>query len=184
MRPRAGDFVFSHEEEAQMLDDIAAVRAAELSGVVLGAALPDSSLDLAMLERLSAACGPLRRQLHRVFDLVPDPLQALEGAVSLGFERILTSGQTPRAFDGAQILRLLRERAAGRIDIMAGGGIRPETLSALFRQSGIRSFHASCRRRSSVQDERLLLFGFAAENVVTSAEEIMRLDHAIRLALH
>ncbi|WP_438383217.1 copper homeostasis protein CutC [Asaia sp. BMEF1] len=184
VRPRAGDFVFSSAEEEQMLCDITVLREAGLAGVVLGAALPDSRLDVAMLERLSKACGPMRRQLHRVFDLVPDPFEALEEAIALGFERILTSGLTPRAPDGVEMLRALRERAAGRIDIMAGGFVRPDKVTTLSKISGVKSFHASCRRKSAVQDERLLHFGFAVDHAVTSPVEIGLLYDAIRAAQH
>jgi copper homeostasis protein len=40
IRPRAGDFVWSEAEVAMMEAEIAAVRAAGLAGVVLGASLP------------------------------------------------------------------------------------------------------------------------------------------------
>ncbi|GBR09290.1 copper homeostasis protein CutC [Asaia siamensis] len=184
VRPRSGHFVFSSDEEAQMLGDIAAIREAGLAGVVLGAALSDSRLDMAMLARLSEACGPLRRQLHRVFDLVPDPFEALEQAIALGFERILTSGLTPRAPDGADMLRQLRERAAGRIDIMAGGFVRADKVTTLSKISGVKSFHASCRQKTAVQDERLLQFGFAADHAVTCPVEIVRLYQAACAAQH
>jgi len=178
VRPRAGNFVFSPDEEKQMFCDIVALREAGLAGVVLGAALPDSRLDVAMLGRLSQACGPLRRQLHRVFDLVPDPFEALEEAIALGFERILTSGLTPKAPDGVEMLRALRERAAGRIDIMAGGFVRPDKVTTVSKISGVKSFHASCREKSAVQDERLLHFGFAVDHAVTSPVEIRLLHEA------
>lgn len=45
IRPRAGDFVWSPDERAAMLVEIAAARAAGLAGVVIGASLPDGRLE-------------------------------------------------------------------------------------------------------------------------------------------
>ncbi|AQS87533.1 copper homeostasis protein CutC [Neoasaia chiangmaiensis NBRC 101099] len=145
IRPRAGDFVFDAEEEAVMLGDIAAARSAGLAGVVLGASRDDGTLDIAMLARLSAACGTMGRTLHRAFDLVPEPLRALETAIELGFERILTSGGARTAPEGAAVLHSLTQAAAGRIEIMAGGGVNPANVVALVRETGVGAVHGSCR---------------------------------------
>ena len=182
IRPRAGNFIFSPADIAQMENDIALVREAGMDGVVLGAALEDGTLDYALLERLSLACGSLHRQLHRVFDLTPDPIAALDMAMDLGFERVLTSGQAVRAPDGAACLRRLNDHARGRIDIMAGSAVRPDNVGDLIASSGVKSFHASCRIKSAVQDGRLDHFGFAASHAVTSSAEILRLHEAIRTA--
>ncbi|WP_122050467.1 copper homeostasis protein CutC [Asaia bogorensis] len=182
IRPRAGNFVFSSAEVAQMEDDITLAREAGMDGVVLGASLTDGTLDCVLLERLSLACGTMHRQLHRVFDLTPDPVAALDMAMDLGFERVLTSGQAIRAPEGAECLRRLHDHARGRIDIMAGGHVRPENVGRLIEVSGVKSFHASCRIKSAVQDGRLDHFGFAASHAVTSSAEILRLHEAIRTA--
>ncbi|WP_336762664.1 copper homeostasis protein CutC [Asaia sp. VD9] len=175
IRPRPGNFCFTAREEAQMLADIALMRDSGLAGVVLGAAHPDHTLDLRMLERLSAACGPMRRQLHRVVDLAPDPFAALDAAIALGFERVLSSGQASDAVKGAARLKAMHDYAEERIEIMAGSGVRPGNVVALMRETGVRAVHASCRKRIAMQDERLVHFGFAASNAVTSAAEINQL---------
>jgi copper homeostasis protein len=111
IRPRAGDFVFSAREGEIMLADIEAVGGAGLAGVVLGASLPDGRLDEALLSRLHGHARGLGTTLHRAFDLVPDRPAALEAAIALGFERILTSG------GGGW-----RVRGPGRIGAPASGG--------------------------------------------------------------
>ncbi len=95
VRPRGGDFVFSSSEREAMRADIAGVRAAGLAGVVLGAS-PDGTLDGETLADLVQASAGLGTTLHRAFDLVPDIGDAVETAVALGFERILTSGRPRR----------------------------------------------------------------------------------------
>lgn len=179
IRPRAGNFVFSPAEEAQMMSDIALVRQAGLAGVVLGASNASGGLDYAMLGRLSRACGPLKRQLHRVIDMVDDPFFALDQAIDLGFERVLSSGQSSRAIGGLTCLAGLVDHAHGRIDIMAGSGITPANVVRIMHVSGVKSVHASCREPVGVQDKKLDHFGFAALNAETSATEIIRLYEAI-----
>jgi copper homeostasis protein len=143
IRPRAGDFVWSAAELAQMRSDIAAVRTAGLAGVVLGASLPDGRLDLPALTELMDAAKGLECTLHRAFDLVPDQTQALEETINLGFARILTSGGAATATEGAEQIAALEVQARGRISIMPGSGITAAN-AAHFTAMGVTELHGSC----------------------------------------
>lgn len=144
IRPRQGDFCFSMREIALMRDDIAAAQEAGLAGVVFGAAAVDGVLDKEALEILSEASAGMGRTLHRVIDTVEDRLVAIDLAVALGFERILTSGGAPSVLEGQDALAAMRAHAGDRIEIMAGSGLTPENLGEIARSTRIRSFHASC----------------------------------------
>jgi copper homeostasis protein len=148
IRPRPGDFVYGRADLAAMLADIDATRQAGLAGVVLGASRPDGTLDAAMLEILLEHASGLGTTLHRAFDVVPDQDAALETAVALGFERILSSGAAGSALAGARVLGKLVIRAGERIVIMAGGGITADTLPVTLAASGVREVHASCRGKA------------------------------------
>jgi copper homeostasis protein len=160
VRPRAGDFRFSAADVAVMRTDIAAARAAGLTGVVLGALTGDGTLDLDLLRVLVAEAEGLERTLHRAVDLVPDRLAAVDQAVGLGFHTILTSGGALRAPDGADAIRAMRERADGRIAIMAGSGIGPGNAASLIRACGVTAIHASCGVAEPPPPD-LSRFGFA-----------------------
>ncbi|NCT12412.1 MAG: copper homeostasis protein CutC, partial [Rhodobacterales bacterium] len=136
--------VWSEGDLAAMEADIAAMRAAGLAGVVLGASLPDGRLDGAALARLCTAAAGMERVLHRAFDLAPDVAQAVEVAVRLGFARILTSGGAVRAMDGRDRLALTLRLAAGRIGILPGSGITAENVAALLAAVPVAEVHASC----------------------------------------
>lgn len=179
IRPRQGDFVYGPRDLDAMLGDIAAVREAGLAGVVLGASRPDRSLDAATLATLRGAAQGLGTTLHRAFDLAPDRGAALELAVGLGFERILTSGGVSDAQGGRDQLRELVAAAQNRIAIMAGGGITPANVGDLLRRTGITEVHASAKTET-IQDADLVRWGFAAARVhMTDRETIL----ALRLAL-
>ncbi|MGL5010398.1 MAG: copper homeostasis protein CutC, partial [Paracoccaceae bacterium] len=82
IRPRPGDFTFTDAEITLMEHDIVTARSLGLAGVVLGASHPDGTLDTNTLARLITAAGPLGLTLHRAFDLTPDPIAALDTAIS------------------------------------------------------------------------------------------------------
>jgi copper homeostasis protein len=159
IRPRAGDFVWYEAEVAMMEAEIAAVRAAGLEGVVLGANLPDGRLDVPVLRRLVAASDGLETVLHRCIDLAPDMGKALEEAVELGFGRILTSGGETTAEAGATRIAALVAQAAGRITVMPGSGVNPGN-AVMLKGLGIREIHASCSA-SSPMSGRVVEMGFA-----------------------
>lgn len=159
IRPRAGNFVWSPDEMAVMEADIHAAREAGLQGVVLGASRPDGRLDVDVLGLLVGHAAGVGLTLHRCFDLVPDPIEALEQAIDLGFHRILTSGGAKKAVDGADQIEALMARAKGRIIIMPGSGVSAEAVPVLRRLAPV-EVHSSCSV-SSVGSGRAVDFGFA-----------------------
>ena len=175
MRPRAGGFVWSDAELAVICEDIAEARAAGMAGVVLGASLPDGGLDLPALARMQAAAKGMQTTLHRCFDLVPDPAAALEAAIQLGFQRILTSGGALRAVDALARLHGLQRQAAGRIILLPGSGINAAN-APLFR--AFKEVHASCSAETAA-DPALARFGFAPPLPrETRADLVRALRHA------
>jgi copper homeostasis protein len=174
IRPRAGDFVFGGQDEAVMLGDIDAVRSAGLAGVVIGANRSDGRLDVALLERLMRHADGLGVTLHRAFDLVPDPFEALDMAMQLGVERILTSGLVPKAIDGADLLRQLVDRAGERLSIMPGSGVNTANVVELLSRTGAREVHGSCRAVLEAGDSRAVEFGFEASQSYRTSEAIVR----------
>jgi copper homeostasis protein len=139
--------------------EIAAVRAAGLAGVVLGALLPDGRLDVPVLGRLAAAAAEMELVLHRCIDLAPDMGEALEEAVGLGFRRILTSGGETTAEAGAARIAALVAQSAGRITVMPGSGVNPGN-AVLLKGLGITEIHASCSASTPVTG-RVVELGFA-----------------------
>ncbi|MDK1377495.1 MULTISPECIES: copper homeostasis protein CutC [unclassified Sinorhizobium] len=162
IRPRAGDFVYGPTDLDAMRRDIDAARGAGLAGVVLGASLADGRLDAQMLRKLTGHAAGLGQTLHRAFDLVPDFAEAIEIAVDLGFERILTSGGAKTAPEAVDTLTHLTQLAAGRISVMPGSGISIDTIDALLPRLAVTEIHSSCSVREPAQDPRLVEMGFVA----------------------
>lgn len=161
VRPRAGDFIWSPAELSLICDEIAGLRGMGLDGVVIGANTADGALDQAALARMVQAAQGLHITLHRVVDLLPDPVQAVGVAARLGISRILSSGGAPCAIDGAATLARMVQAAAGRVEVMAGAGVTAALIPALARQTGATAFHASASRAGPL-DPRLAQMGFAS----------------------
>ena len=145
IRPRPGDFVYSATEIETMKREIAFARAQGAAGVVFGVAKKTGDLDQPALRDLMTHCQGLETTLHRVFDEVPEQIAALELAVEIGFDRILTSGGRETAFAGRRRIEHLVTRAAGRIVILPGSGVNSENAAQLIDVTGATELHASCK---------------------------------------
>lgn len=161
IRPRPGHFVFDETEVAMMCVEIDAARAAGLAGVVLGASLDDGRLDVATLERLVRQAAGMGLTLHRAFDLVPDFTEALESAIGLGFERILTSGGANTAPEGTGQLVDIVNQTSGRISIMPGSGVTQATVGDLLARLTVSEVHSSCSIAEPAQQSRVVSLGFS-----------------------
>jgi copper homeostasis protein len=141
IRPRGGDFIYTPYEAEVMLRDIAAAKAAGADGVVIGALTPDAEIDVDLCARLVEAARPLSVTFHRAYDVTRDPEKAFEDVVSLGVDRLLTSGAAPSALEGADLIARLVEKAAGRIIVMPAAGINERTAARVAEQTGAQELH-------------------------------------------
>jgi copper homeostasis protein len=143
IRAREGGFCYTDAEVETMCRDIAFCRAAGADGVVIGALTPEGEVDTAACKKMIAAAGDMSVTFHRAFDICNKPLEALEQIIELGCERLLTSGQESTAEVGAAFIAQLVERAAGRIIIMPGAGVKPNNIARIEQVSGATEFHST-----------------------------------------
>ena len=92
IRPRGGDFLYSEDEIRLMETDIRCAVSSGVDGVVIGALTSDGDIDMTTCRRLIETAGDCSVTFHRAFDLCRNPQKALEDIISLGCDRILTSG--------------------------------------------------------------------------------------------
>ncbi|MBQ6844828.1 MAG: copper homeostasis protein CutC [Agathobacter sp.] len=143
IRPRFGDFCYTEHEMEIMKSQIRALKEAGVEGIVIGILDTDGNLDVSKMQELLQETGGLSVTLHRAFDMCRDPFVALEQAISLGINTILTSGQKQSAWEGRELLAELVEKADGRIDIMAGAGINAGVIEQLIPVTKGNSYHMS-----------------------------------------
>ncbi len=133
VRPRGGDFCYTEEEFAAMLNDIRMVRDLGFPGLVTGVLDADGQVDIPRMKKIMAAAGPLAVTFHRAFNLCADPRQAWKTLGELGVKRILTSGQQSSAEKGISLIT----------ELIAAG-----ILQSLWpvRESAPRTCRCFCRR--------------------------------------
>jgi len=148
LRPRGGDFVYGAAEFEQMRRQIRRLKEIGVSGVVSGVLLPDGRVDLMRSRELVELARPLEFTFHRAFDETPDLDEALEAVIATGADWLLTSGGEPDLQKGVDAIARLVQKSAGRIGVIAGGGLRLTDLEMVLRNSGVRSLHGSLTREA------------------------------------
>ena len=149
IRPRGGDFLYTPLEIERMEEDICLCRELGVDGVVIGCLTEEGEIDREANRRLVELARPMSVTFHRAFDRTADPMKALEDIISLGCNRILTSGQQPKAIDGinllAQLEKKLKEYPLPPIQLLAGSGVNEENIRQIFDATGIHEYHFSAR---------------------------------------
>jgi copper homeostasis protein len=145
IRPRAGDFLYSDREFEAMKEDVTFCKEHGAKGVVMGLLKSDGTVDSDRTAELVRLAHPMEVTFHRAFDMTRDPFRALEDIISLGIERILTSGQADNAMNGAILIKQLNNQANNRIIILPGGGITENNAAGLLKKTGAKELHASLR---------------------------------------
>jgi len=116
-----------------------------VDGVVFGCLNADGTFDLEKNRYLIECSRGMSVTCHRAFDRAVNPEQALEDVIALGFDRILTSGQQPKAEQGIDLLARLNRQADGRIILMAGSGVTEQNIRRIREATGLTEFHFSGR---------------------------------------
>ena len=128
IRPRGGDFIYSHEEFELIKQDILKFKEMGCKGIVSGVLNDDNTIDIKKTKELVELSRPLEFTFHRAFDKVNNPLNEIENLIELGIDRVLTSGQKEKAIDGLVLLKQLNSISKNRIKIMPGSGINKSNI--------------------------------------------------------
>nr|WP_321230404.1 copper homeostasis protein CutC [uncultured Psychroserpens sp.] len=142
IRPRSGNFFYSEAEFEIIKKDIQICKKLGCHGIVSGVLNKDNTIDIERTQELIELSKPLPFTFHRAFDVVPNPKIALEQLIELGVERILTSGQHPKAINGLETLKALKQQAKNRIIILVGSGVSSENAQT-FKDASFDEIHAS-----------------------------------------
>lgn len=153
VRCRPGDFLYESDEVSQMLADIEACAALGANGVVIGALDPFGNVDMDSCRAMVAVARHhgLSVTFHRAIDRAADIFAALDDVLSLGVDRVLTSGGKGSALEGLQVLQKMNEIAAGRTIIMPGGGINPANIKDIVLGCNAAEVHFSASERYESQ---------------------------------
>ncbi len=176
IRPRGGDFLYSDDEFKIMKADVEMCKSLGCDGIVTGLLKKDGSVDKERCRELVVLAYPLGVTFHRAFDRTSNPFHALEDIIEIGCERILTSGQQPKAVDGIQILKELILQADERIIIMSGSGVNAENNISIAENTGATEFHSSAGMfAESKMHYTNLSMNESLKHITVNKDEIIRM---------
>jgi copper homeostasis protein len=174
IRPRECGMAYTAAEITVMERDAALALEAGADGLVFGFLTPDGDVDVpecrAFLRHCSRIAPGRQWVFHRAFDVVRDPETALEQLIDLGITRVLTSGQAANAVEGLDLIRRLVEQSDGRIEVLPGGGIRPDNVERVVRETGADQVHlwlAESKQDLSASGNPAIRFGVTAPDSET-----------------
>ncbi len=147
VRPRRGDFVYTPAYMDIMLNDIMTIKEIGFEGVVIGVLDKNGELDLPQMNELLDAAKGMSVTFHRAIDVAKNPFMLLESLVTLGVERVLTSGGQPTALQGAEQIASFVQAFGNHIQIMAGSGINAGNALSLIQLTGVGEIHSSAKNK-------------------------------------
>ncbi|WGF93542.1 copper homeostasis protein CutC [Aequorivita marisscotiae] len=153
IRPRSGNFTYSEEEFDVMLHDIAFCKKLGCAGIVSGFLTSENKIYFEKTKQLIAASEEMDFTFHRAFDWVENPIEEFQKLIDLRVNRLLSSGQKPRAIEGILLLKKLQNLSKGKLEIMPGGGINLEN-ALKFKEAGFKSIHFSATTKKQTLQQK------------------------------
>ena len=149
VRPREGGFCYTEFDYKTILAETEALLEAGADGIVFGFLTDEGEVDVKRSKELIDLIKNKNEKaeiiFHRAFDLIPDVYKALDVLISLGVNRILTSGKKASAFEGRDCIKNLVKYGGNKIEILPGGGINKNNAKELIDYTGVNAVHASAR---------------------------------------
>jgi copper homeostasis protein len=147
VRPRSGNFNYSTKYFEVIMNDIVHLKNLNVDGIVVGITNENDDLAVPQLKEMRALAGGTPLTFHRAFDLVNNPLVALETLIDIGYSAVLSGGQCEKARDGFDLLKQMNSIAGNTIDILPGGGINGSNCQA-FKNEQFRWIHLSAKKET------------------------------------
>ena len=148
VRPRGGGFCYSQDEYQTMLMDARILLEHGADGIAFGFLTEDHAIHITRTQEMIDIIHNAGKEavFHRAFDCVTQQERAVEALISLGADRILTSGGAPDVWSGRNQLQKLQSQYGKDITFLAGSGVNAQNVKALMEYTKIEQVHTSCRR--------------------------------------
>ncbi|WP_157150239.1 copper homeostasis protein CutC [Brachyspira sp. SAP_772] len=146
VRPRGGDFCYNNIEFEIMKREIKLMKELKIDGIVFGILTKDGKVDKKRCCELLDLWGSSKATFHRAIDVSSDLNKACEDIISIGFERILTSGGEANVMSGIIKLKELVEKYNDKIIIMPGSGINERNIEYIKEIVKANEYHMTANK--------------------------------------
>lgn len=145
IRTRADDFYFSDCELNLMIEEAESLLDAGADGIAFGALNIDKEINIEWTKRFIELAHERGKVFvfHRAIDQVRDYHRGIELLISLGCDRILTSGQGKSAEEGIVALEEIQFKYGDKIEILPGAGINEWNGKVIMEKIGVVQLHGS-----------------------------------------
>ena len=142
IRPKAGNFIYSHNEIKLMESDIELCKKLNVTEVVLGVLNSTGNIDIAKVERLASIAYPMAITFHKAIDQTEEIFNELDRLSTIqGVSSILTSGGEKTAIKGQTRLKNIIDRYGKRFNIIVAGSITHENFDKIHGLINAREYH-------------------------------------------
>lgn len=147
VRPRGAGFCYGEEDFAVMMEDSEILLENGADGLAFGCLNELSQINMKQTESILKIIKKYKKEavFHRAFDCIKNVDESMNILISLGIDRILTSGLKSRAVDGIGMIKYLQNEYGKQVEILAGSGINEENVEELIHKTGVRQIHSSCK---------------------------------------
>jgi len=149
VRPRSAGFVYGQTDRQVMLQDAKSLLASGADGIVCGCLDEQHAVHTGFWTQLADLVGDSELVFHRAFDIVAEPLPAIDELARLGTRRILTSGRCATALQGAGNLAEWVRYSGSRLELLPASGITADNMALLLEATGCDQVHGSFSRPRS-----------------------------------
>lgn len=147
IRPRGAGFHYSKEDFETIVVDARVMLEHGADGIVIGCLDETGNIDIEQNKQLISLAKEQDKEVvfHRAIDCVKDINEGFETLISLGVDRVLTSGSYPNVMEGKDVLKQLQECYGNRIEILAGCGVNAGNAKELIAYTKVNQIHSSCK---------------------------------------
>ncbi|MDD3429792.1 MAG: copper homeostasis protein CutC [Oscillospiraceae bacterium] len=185
IRPRMSGFCYSTEDYAVMCRDAELMLEAGADGIVFGFLNSDGQIDERRVRHFVQMADQKETVFHRAFDICANPMETAEQLCKMGVTRILTSGCKQNALEGASMIANLQKAFNGRMQVLAGGGVRACNVKQLIEQTAVTQVHfggTGCLQDWSALRRPDMAFG--AEKLPENAAYVAVKEDTVQAVIH
>ena len=142
IRPRPGNFIFSHNEIKLMEQDIDLCKKSNVHEVVIGVLTSRGIIDTIETKRLASRAYPMAVTFHKAIDHTGDIMLELKRLCKVKeITSILTSGGKESAINGQDMIKDIIHNFSSRFNIIVAGGITDHNFDLVHSSIGAKEYH-------------------------------------------
>lgn len=147
VRPRGAGFCYNEEDFKIMKLDAEILLDNGADGIAFGCLDEEGDINISQTREMVQLIKSYHKTavFHRAIDCVNDIDEAMNILITIGVDRILTSGFQSKATQGKEMIKYLYSAYGNSIEIVAGSGINATNVKKFLEFTGINQVHSSCK---------------------------------------